>query len=200
VSADAGRPFRSFSVAFGPARLHFALGMPMTTRRKFTILGVGAALAIFAAPVVWSAVSTHAYFYVGRCAGGHCIFVRIRCDGYFSYAPGHGVPESRDFKVRRTVEGWELLGRRLPLCDDSPPEGEDTVVAYLRLRRGGALYSSWDAGRNWQRFPRVYNIWRLWAAKLFERFPSPNQSRQPTPGERLGFNREPVARRGCALR
>ena len=29
---------------------------------------------------------------------------------------------------------------------------------------------------------------------------SPNQTRQPTPGGRLGFNRAPVARRGCAWR
>ena len=29
---------------------------------------------------------------------------------------------------------------------------------------------------------------------------SANQTRQPTPGERLGFNRAPLARRGCALR
>jgi hypothetical protein len=28
----------------------------------------------------------------------------------------------------------------------------------------------------------------------------PNESRQPTPGERLGPGRSPVARRGCALR
>ena len=28
----------------------------------------------------------------------------------------------------------------------------------------------------------------------------PNKSRQPTPGERVGFNWEPVARRGCAWR
>jgi hypothetical protein len=29
---------------------------------------------------------------------------------------------------------------------------------------------------------------------------SPNQTRQPTPGERLGFNRASLARRGCAQR
>ena len=28
----------------------------------------------------------------------------------------------------------------------------------------------------------------------------PNQTRQPTPGERLGSSRASVARRGCALR
>jgi hypothetical protein len=126
--------------------------------------------AVIAAPVLWSAFSTHAYFCESATIGRFHSFTRIKGDGYFVYAPRHGIPEHRQFKIRRALDGWEVLGSRR-FDDWSPLEGEDGVVGYLRLlHRGGALYSSWDAGKNWTRHPRLYNIWRVWAAKCAERW------------------------------
>src|SRR3954466_9121760 len=115
----------------------------MKTLRKCTILGGVGGLVALMAPVVWSAFSAHSYFDSGRCLCGHDSFVRIVGDGYFSYSPGHGVPELQQFKIRRTTEGWEVPG--LPHSDKywSPLEGEDRVIAYLQLRSDG-LYDSWD--------------------------------------------------------
>ena len=61
----------------------------------------------------------------------------------------------------------EVLG--LPHSDlyRSPLEGEDKVIARLRFR-DGALYESWGDTTNWTRLPRVYNIWRVWSAKLLK--------------------------------
>ena len=146
----------------------------MIIRRKFIITAVGTVIATIAVPVIWSAFGANAYFYDGRCICGHDSFVRIAGNGYFSYSPGHGVPEHQKFKIGKIADGWAVLG--LPHSDKywSPLEGEDKVIAYLRLG-GGALYDSWDGGKNWDRHPRVYNVWRVWAAKVSERFFSPNQ-------------------------
>lgn len=139
----------------------------MSTGQKFLVAAFGAALTIFVAPIAWSAFSMHGYFYVGRCICGHDSFVRIQGDGYFKYSPGHGVPERRAFKLRPRDGGWEVLG--LPHSDLywSPLEGEDRVIARLRLG-DGALYESWGTSTNWTRLPRAYNIWRVWWAKLLK--------------------------------
>jgi hypothetical protein len=139
----------------------------MSTRQKAVIVGLVAALAAFVAPIAWSAFGTHGYFYAGRCICGHDSFIRIQGDGYFKYSPGHGVPEQRAFTLRPRDGGWEALG--LPHSDRywSPLEGEDKVIGQLRLR-DGALYESWGRSTNWDRFPRAYNIWRIWVAKLLK--------------------------------
>jgi len=47
VSADAGRAPGLFSIAFGPARLHFAFGCMSTRRKACTVIGLAlAAVAI----------------------------------------------------------------------------------------------------------------------------------------------------------
>lgn len=139
----------------------------MTTRQKLVLAGVGAAVAIVLAPVAWSAFGTGGYFYDGRCACGHDCYVRIHGDGYFSYSPGHEVPEQRKFTLRRNADGWDILG--LPHSDMywSPLEGEDKVIARLRYR-DGALYESLGSSTNWTRLPRAYNVWRIWLAKLLK--------------------------------
>jgi hypothetical protein len=137
----------------------------MTIRQKLVFAGGGAAVAVVLAPVAWSALGTGGYFYDGRCACGHDCYVRIQGDGYFSYSPGHEVPEHRKFTLRRSADGWDVMG--LPHSDMywSPLEGEDKVIARLRYR-DGALYESWGGSTNWNRLPRAYNVWRIWAAKL----------------------------------
>jgi hypothetical protein len=139
----------------------------MTTRRKVIIAGLGAVLAVFLAPIAWSAFGTHGYFYDGRCVCGHDCFIRIEGDGYFKYSPGHGVPEHRAFSLRPHDGEWELVGLASSDRFWSPLQGEEKVVARLRLR-DGALYESWGGTTNWVRRPRVYNIWQVWAAKLLK--------------------------------
>jgi hypothetical protein len=140
----------------------------MTTRRKLVLASLGAAVIVFGAPVAWSALGTRGYFREGRCACGNDIFVRILGNGYFSYSPGHEVPEHRKFTVRRNSDGWDIMG--LPHSDMywSPLEGEDKVIGHLRFR-GGALYESWGSSTNWMRLSRAYNVWGIWAAKLLKK-------------------------------
>ena len=139
----------------------------MRTRQKLIIASLGTALTVFVSPIAWSAFGTRGYFYAGRCICGHDSFIRIQGDGYFTYSPGHGVPEQRAFTVRPREVGWDVLG--LPHSDMywSPLEGKDKVIARLLLR-DGALYESWGSSTNWQRLPKAYNIWRIWAAKLLK--------------------------------
>ncbi len=101
------------------------------------------------------------------CRGNDC-YVRIQGDGYFSYSPGHEVPEYRKFTLRRTADGWDVMG--LPHSDRywSPLEGENKVIGRLRFRNG-ALYESWGSSTNWTRLPRAYNVWRIWLAKLLNK-------------------------------
>jgi hypothetical protein len=138
----------------------------MTLRQKLILAGGVALLAAALASVARFALGTGGYFYSGRCVCGHDCYVHIQGDGYFSYSPGHEVPEYRKFKLRRTADGWDVMG--LPHSDMywSPLEGENRVVARLYFR-DGALYESW--GTNWNRLPRVYNVWRIWAAKLLKK-------------------------------
>jgi hypothetical protein len=111
----------------------------MRTRQKLIIAGLGGALTVFVAPIAWSAFGTRGYFYAGRCICGHDSFVRIQGDGYFTYSPGHGVPEDRAFRLRPREHRWDVLG--LPHSDMywSPLEGEDRVIARLRFRDGALL-------------------------------------------------------------
>jgi len=142
--------------------------------RKRLTVGIGVAVIVFVAPIVWFAAGSGAYFYEGRCLCGHDIFVRIQGDGYFTYSPGHGEPEHRDFTLRAKDGGWEVLG--LPHSDLywSPLEGEDKVIAHLRIR-DGALFESWGSTTNWSRFPKAYNVWRIWAAKVVAKWHAPSQ-------------------------
>jgi hypothetical protein len=137
----------------------------MSPRQKLVTAGFGVALAVFVTPIVWSAFGTHGYFYAGRCICGHDSFVRIQGDGYFKYSPGHGVPEERAFTLRPRDGGWDVMG--LPHSDLywSPLEGENRVIARIQFR-DSALNESWGSSTNWTRLPKVYNIWRVWWAKL----------------------------------
>ena len=139
----------------------------MRTRPKIIISGLGAALVVFVAPIAWSALGTHGYFYAGRCICGHDSFVRIQGDGYFTYSPGHQVPEHRAFALRPREDGWEVLGLPHSQMYRSPLEGEDKVIAHVRFR-DGALYETWGSSTNWTRLPKAYNVWRIWAAKLLK--------------------------------
>lgn len=47
----------------------------MTTTGKFGFALAGSSLAIFLAPIAWSALSTHACFDGGRCTCGNPIFL-----------------------------------------------------------------------------------------------------------------------------
>jgi len=140
----------------------------MTHGQKLILSGGAAILAAALAPVVWSAHGTSGYFFNGRCACGNDCYMRIQGDGYFSYSPGHGVPEYRKFTLRRTADGWDVMG--LPHSDMywSPLEGEDKVIGRLHLH-DGALYESWGSSTNWTRLPRAYNVWRVWVAKLLKK-------------------------------
>jgi hypothetical protein len=132
----------------------------MKTRQALVVAALVAVLAIWLAPLAWSAIGTHGYFYRGRCVCGNEVFVRIQGDGYFSYSPGHSVPEHRALKLRAREGGWEVL--RLPNSDlySFPMEREDKVAARVRFR-DGTLYEAWGSSTNWTRLPRAYNIWRV---------------------------------------
>jgi len=135
----------------------------MTLRQKFIFAGATALLAAAMAPVAWLALGRGGYFYAGRCVCGHDCYVRIRGDRYFSYSPGHEVPEYRKFALRHTADGWDVMG--LPHSDVnwSPLEGENKVIGRLHFR-DGALYESWGGCTNWTRLPRAHDVWRVWAA------------------------------------
>jgi hypothetical protein len=137
----------------------------MTIKQKLTFVTAGTALALLFAILVAGAISFNGsgvYYERGRCSCGHPIFIRIAGDGYFSFSPGHGVAEHREYNLRRNNGGWDKLA--LP-----PPDGfesvikEGSIVGRVRLENG-ALYETW--GTNWVRCPRVYNNWRLHIAKL----------------------------------
>jgi hypothetical protein len=139
--------------------------------RKWTIVALGPVLALVLLPIALSAFSSrspHIYYEGGRCACGHDTFIRVTKDGYFQYSPGHGVPEHRSFTIRPHDGEWEVLG--LPHSDMywSPLEGEDKVIARLRIH-DGALYESWGGSTNWTRRARVINPYRVWFAKLTEK-------------------------------
>jgi hypothetical protein len=139
----------------------------MRLRRKLIISVLGLAIALFLVPIIWSALCQPSYFCEGRCACGNDIFVRIQGDGYFRYSPGHGVPEHRAFRLRAREGGWEILGLSHSDLFWSPLEGEDKVIGRVHYQ-GNALYESWGGSANWMRLPRVYNVWRVWAAKLLK--------------------------------
>src|SRR5438105_1891600 len=73
-----------------------------------------------------------------------------------------------EFTLRRTPDGWDVMG--LPHSDMywSPLEGENRVIGRLQFR-DGALYESWGSSNNWIRRPRAYNAWQIWAAKLLKK-------------------------------
>ncbi len=139
----------------------------MNARQKVIIAAFAVALAVCVAPVSWSAFGTRGYFCAGRCICGHDSFVRIKGDGYFKYSPGHGVPEERAFTLRSRDGGWDIMG--LPHSDLywSPLEGENRVIGRIWFR-DSALYESWGSSTNSTRLPKVYNIWRIWWAKLLK--------------------------------
>jgi hypothetical protein len=139
----------------------------MRFRQKLIFAGAVALLAATLAPIAWSALGTRGYFYRGRCACGNDCYVRIQGDGYFSYSPGHEVPEHREFTLRRTADGLEVMGIPHSEMYWSPREGESEVIGHLRLR-GGALYESWGNSTNWTRLPKAYNVWPIWMAKLLK--------------------------------
>ena len=136
--------------------------------QKWFFLGLGSACVVFVAPIVWSMSGSRGYFYEGRCFCGYDTFVRVQGDHYFKYSPGHGIPEHPAFTLRARDGGWDVLG--LPHSDMyySPLEGENKVIGHIRISEG-VLYQSWDSSTNWQRHPRVYNVWRVWAAKFMDR-------------------------------
>lgn len=139
----------------------------MTLRQKLIFAGGIALLTTALAPVAWSTLGTAGYFCSGRCVCGYNCYVRIRGDGYFSYSPGHGVPEYRKFTLRRNADGWDIMGLPHSDMDWSPLVGENKVIGRIRFR-GGALYESWGNSANWSRLPRAYNVWPIWAAKLLK--------------------------------
>ena len=123
-------------------------------------------------PLVLTVLPTggaHVYYDDGRCVCGHDTFIRISSNGYFKYAPGHGVPERREFSVRPHGDEWEVLGLPHSAWSWSPLEGEDKVIARVRIR-DGALYESWGSSTNWTRHARIHNPYRIWIAKLMEKF------------------------------
>ena len=143
----------------------------MSATRKWTVVAIITLTILAFLPLVFKSVSTPGggvYYEGGRCICGHDIFIRIQGDGYFHYSPGHGVPEYKAFTIRSHDGEWEVLG--LPHSDlySSPLEGENRVIARLRIHEG-ALYESWDGGINWARHARVLNPYRVWIAKLSER-------------------------------
>jgi hypothetical protein len=139
----------------------------MSTSRKIAIAAAGTLLVIFLAPIAWSAFGTRGYFDGGRCTCGNPIFNRIGDDGYFSYSPGHGVPEHRTFAARRNDTGWDLLELPAP-GGFASVIAEGSVVARVRLE-GSALYESWGSQTNWTRHSRVYDVWRVWIPELLSR-------------------------------
>lgn len=142
--------------------------MGMFVRSKLVLGSIGTVIIVIIvilALVAWPASSARGYFYGGRCACGHEIFVRIVGDGLFNYSPGHGVPEHRSFNLRPQRDGWDIMS--LPRSDRywSSLEGENKVLGRVQFREG-ALWESWGSGTNWARLPRVHNVLRVWRPKL----------------------------------
>jgi len=141
-------------------------------KRKLGFLAVALAVAAFLLPIAFLAVSASSpqgYFDGGRCACGHRIYIHVVRDGYFSYSPGHGVPEHRDFTLRSAEGGWDVI--RLPEPDTTGMfmhMAATGVVAKLQFR-DGAIYESWSGTNNWQRHNRIYNPWPIWISKLLAR-------------------------------
>jgi hypothetical protein len=139
----------------------------MSVRSKLVLSGVGVVLVVILTIVAWPVFRAGGYFYRGRCACGHDIFVRIVGDGLFTYSPGHGVPEHRSVNLRAEAEGWAIIG--LPHGGQywSPTEGENEVLGHIRFREG-SLWECWGNGTNWTRLPKVHNVLRVWWPKLLK--------------------------------
>jgi len=131
-------------------------------------IGIVSLATILLLPIAYTAFFAHgtnAYFECGRCMCGHDIFVHVVGDRYYHYSPGHGHPEYLCYNLRQRGDGWEMLALAPPpYAWTSFREGE--VVARLKIH-DGAIYECWS-GTNWTRFPRVYNPYRIWIAKLLK--------------------------------
>ena len=132
------------------------------------MIGIVSLVTILLLPIAYTTFfrhGTNAYFEEGRYMCGHDIFIHIAGDRYFRYSPGHGTPEYLCCSLRQRGDEWEMLALAPPpYAGTSFREGEG--VARLKIR-DGALYECWS-GTNWTRFPRVYNPYRIWIAKLLK--------------------------------
>jgi hypothetical protein len=150
------------------------------TMLKLIITCVGCVLALILAPIGWCALSATPYYYGARCKCGKMTFIRITERGWCSFSPGHGEDEHPfPSKLRRTQDGgWELLGPAYANPSAFSPEEYKRLmhtndiafykeVVTLRIYgRDGALYTAPPGTTNWDRSPRVYNIWEVWLPKL----------------------------------
>jgi hypothetical protein len=149
------------------ANPRITLGHDMSGRGKKILFGAVCSLLVFSA--VYAAVTRRnigGWFEHGRCICGHTVYVHLHGDGYFTYAPGHGVPEHRDYNIRHNGSDFDVVALRPPDWAFSPtPEGK--IVARLRVKNG-AVYECWSSTTNWTCLKPVPAPFRIWLAKLLK--------------------------------
>lgn len=128
------------------------------SKRRAAAVAVGTLLAVFLAPIVWSAFGIQGYYDGGFCNCGYPIYIHMRGDGYYQYSPGHGQPEQLVFTLRQRDNEWVAL------------KGDGNVLVRYRIESGALCESfSRTGAANWTRHARVYNVWRVLVPQLLSR-------------------------------
>ena len=134
----------------------------MSRIAKRTGILVGIIAVIVLAPVIWSAWGTHGYFDCGiwREPGYYYFHNNTLCE----LTPEGGDWGRPVYLLRQTNDGWEARSVAMTVTPEVNwaflmMTNDTRAVLQLKLQ-GGDLYELW--GTNWTRFPRVYNIWKVW--------------------------------------
>src|SRR5690242_1373932 len=120
----------------------------MTTGRKAGLI-VAMLLTLLAIGLYVGLSRSHlgGWFDGYQCACGLSVYIHVKGDRYFQYAPGHHMPEHLCYNLRPHGDEWEAVEIRRPESAWSSLTKEGDVVARLRLSEG-ALYESWSGSTN----------------------------------------------------
>jgi hypothetical protein len=94
------------------------------------------------------------------------VYIHVKGDGYFQFAPGHNMPEHLCYKLRQHADEWEAVALGSPDGLWSSKKEGDVVMRLLL--KDGALYESWSGSTNWTLHARIYFPLHVWTAKLLK--------------------------------
>jgi hypothetical protein len=141
----------------------------VTPKTKFVLAVASLGVAVFLLPILFSLASAqgrNGYFDGGRCVCGNPIYIRLSADGYWTYSPGHDVSEHRSFMLQPNTNGWDLIRVNNPRYDEIYIQTAPTGLVARAWMEKGELCETWGTNPRVVRFPRVWNPWPIWWAKL----------------------------------